>query len=189
MSLIDQVKARDLSHLFSENAPVASSFIADVKDKIRVMRQLELDMISAEAVYKNAKEKFEEYKATVVVASFTSAGIEQIQDENGNFIKLECKYFCNPNKNDEDRLKISAWLKANAGEHLLKHEGKVEASQFSKLTEHGIPFADKIDVNTNSLKAHLLDLLGFKKGSTRRISLTDIPECIHFVVAQEVVTG
>ena len=186
MSLMENT-TDDLSHL--SDASVASGFIADVKEKIKEMRKLELAMIAAEANFKDAKERFETYKATVVVASFTSAGIEQIQDENGNFVKLESKYYCNPNKNDEDRLAISKWLQANGGDHLLKHEGKVSADQYAKLEEHGIPYADKIDVNTNSLKAHLLDILGFKKGSMRRISLTDIPDCIHFVVAQEVVTG
>ena len=185
--LTDGSQVTNLSHL--EDASATGNFIADVKNKIAHMKSLELKMIEAEANYKEAKHVYEDYKATTVVAAFTSAGIEQIQDESGNFIKLESKYYLNPNKNDEVRMVISAWLKAHDGAHLLKHEGKVSSEQFSKLDNAGIPYADKIDVNTNSLKSHILDLLGYKKGSMARIALTDIPECMHFVAIQEVVTG
>jgi len=177
----------DTSHL--ENLSAAASLVKDVQDKIKHMRQLELTMVAAEAAFDDAKKKYETYKATVVIAAMVNAGVEQLQDENGNFIKLESKYYCNPNKNDEDRLAIQAWLMANQGEHLFKHEGKVAVDQFDKLRDAGIPFADKIDVNTNALKAHLMDLLGYKKGSMARIALADIPECMHFVIAQDVVTN
>jgi len=184
---VEATAAIDLSHL--QSTPAASGFISDVKDKVKEMRRLELAMISAEAAFKMAKETYEQYKATVVIASFVSAGIEQIQDDNGNFVKLESKYYCNPNKNDSDRLVISNWLKANGGEHLLKHEGKVSADQYDRLKDAGIPFADAIDINTNSLKAHLLDILGYKKGCMQKIALTDIPECVHFTIMQEVVSN
>jgi len=177
---------QDLSYL--EDASVAGGFIQDVKSKIAEMRRLEMRMLGAEAEYKDAKAKFEAYKATAVVAAFTSAGITQIQDEQGNSIKLVPKYYCNPNKNDEDRMKLAQWLEHNGGEHLLKHEGKVSADQYDALKEAGIPFADKLDVNTNSLKAHLMDLLGYKKGSQARIDLTAIPDYVHFVIDNDVVT-
>jgi len=189
MSLMNQEQQGpvDTSHL--ENVSAAATLVADVQAKVKRMRQLEAQMIGAEAAYSDAKKQYETYKATVVIAAMTNAGIEQMQDENGNFIRLESKYYCNPNKNDADRLSIQQWLTAQGLEHLFKHEGKVDASQYDKLKEAGIPFADKIDVNTNSLKSALIDLLGYKKGGIARISLEDIPECMHFVVAQEVVCG
>jgi hypothetical protein len=177
----------DTSHL--EGISAAGTLVADIKAKIAVMRQLEMDMIGMEAAYKEAKKEFENYKASVVVAAMVNAGVSNIQDEHGNFVRLESKFYCNPNKNDEDRIKISDWLKSVGGEHLFKHEGKVSVEQYPKLQEAGIPFADKIDVNTNSLKSFLKEGLGYTPGSMVRFSLNDIPECIHFVVAQDVVSG
>jgi hypothetical protein len=149
------------------------------------MKRLQLDMVAAEAAYHHARDEYERYKSTVVIATFVNAGIEQIQDDDGNIVKLESKFYLKPNKNDDDRIIIENWLKANGGEHLLKHEAHVSAEQIDKLKEADIPFADKTDVNTNSLKAHILDLLGYKKGGIARIKLEDIPDCFHFVVAQE----
>ena len=194
MSLLDCVykddviePVADTSHL--ENVSAAAILIADVKEKIKVMRQLEMRMIAAEAEYTEAKKQFETYKASVVVAAMVNAGVHNIQDENGNFIRLESKFYCNPNKNDADRLKIEAWLKSVGGEHLFKHEGKVSADQYSLLDEHGIPYVDKIDINTNSLKSFIKEGLGFTAGSMERFKLSDIPECVHFVIQQDIVSG
>lgn len=179
--------APDLSYLKGDDS-TAANMIADVKAKVEHMKRLQLDMIAAEAQYEHAKELFEKYKATVVVTAMTNAGVFHLQDENGNFVKLESKYYCNPNKNDADRLTIEKWLKSIQADHLLKHQAIVSAEQMEKLREEDIPFADKTDINTNSLKAFLLDALGYK-GGVAKLKLSDIPDCVHFTVQQEVVTG
>lgn len=185
----DQTKQEDQAPDFLMDQTVSSAMIADVKEKVKILKLLYAKMLGAEAAYKHAQEEYEHYKATVVIAAMTNTGMTVLQDDEGNFIKLESKYYCQPNKNDEDRLKIQAWLKEQGAEDLFKHEGLVDAAQYKKLEENGIPFADKIDVNTNKLKAWLMDQCGFKKGSVARIALTDIPECIHFDVKQEVIVG
>jgi len=180
-------KNNDLSHL--EQASLASAFIEDVKAKVKEMRRLELDMIAKEAAFKDAEKRFTEYKAMQVVTAFTNAGIDKLQDSEGNFVMLKNNYHCNPNKNDEDRARIAAWLKKMGGDNLLKHEGRVDAEQFDKLKEAGVPFADKTEVNTNSLKAFIQDVLGYKPNSVRRCSLDDVPDCIHFIVVPEIITN
>jgi len=177
--------SEDLSHL--ENLSAAGSLVADLKQKIAHMRQLELKAVELEAAFKEAQRAYEEYKAKVVVAAMVNAGVSKLQDEQGNSITLKSNYYLNPNKNDQDRAIIAAWIKKYQGDHLLKHHAEVDGALIDKLKETGVPFADKTDVNTNSLKSFLIDLLGYK-GGLARIQLTDIPDCMHFVVEQEVVS-
>jgi hypothetical protein len=180
----------DLSFLVQQDCGTSdtSMFIRDVKEKVARMHQLELAVVLAEAALKDAKQACDTYKATVVVAAFTSAGITSIQDDQGNSVKLKPEYYCNPNKNDDDRKKLAVWLEKNGGGHLLKHEGRVSVDQYASLEEAGIPFVDKREVNTNSLKSYLIDLLGYKEGGQARISLGDIPEHVHFVVDHKIIT-
>jgi hypothetical protein len=180
--------AQDLSFLEANaDTSAAAALIADVKTKLDIMRTLQAKMVEAEAAYKHASEEFEHYKASVVVAAFTNAGITYLEDANGNTIKLETKYYCNPNKNDQDRAIIAKWLTDHQGAFLLKHEGKVDGAQLEALKKSGIPYQDKIDVNTTSLKAYLKGALGLN-GGTAQITMEEIPECMHFVTAFDVVT-
>lgn len=189
MSLNDAPESQptqDLSFLQEANGNSSAAFIADVKAKLAVMRNLERKVIETQAAFEKAKQDLEDYKAKVVVASMVTAGLNSLQDDEGNTVRIESKYYCNPNK-DKGREEIEAWVKKMGGEHLLKHFGKVAGDQLPILKEAGIPFADVADINTNSLKSFILDLLGEKKNSVKRISLADIPEPIHFTVQQDVI--
>ena len=180
-------EAPDLSYL--EGASAAADVIADVKLKIKKMRQLEVDMFEKQLVYDQARKEYDDYKATVVLASMTSAGLNSLEDDEGNFIKLETRFHCNPNKNDADRKIINEWLASQGGGFLVKRQGIVEAEQLDMMRNAGIPFAEKTDMNTNSLKAFLKDLLGYSKGGVSKIALEDIPDQMHFIITSEVVSG
>lgn len=174
------------AYLSNPDVSQTTAFMKDVLEKIKVMRKLEFKAIELQEQADKAKQDYEKYKASTVVAAMTSAGVYTLQDENGLTIKLENNYFLQPNKNDADRKLIAEWLKKQGGDHLLKHQGIVPEGELEKLKAANIPFDDKTDVNTNSLKAFLLDALGVKKGGVAKIKLEDIPECMHFVVAQDV---
>ena len=74
---------------------------------------------------------------------------------------------------------MSDWLRENQGEHLIKSVANVDAADVDKLKDNGIPFTEKNDINTNSLKAFLMDGLGLK-GGVQKFTVEDIPACIHF---------
>jgi len=180
-------QAPDLS--FLQGVSAASDVIAEVKAKVKHMRELEVDMLNKQLIAQQASKDYEDYKATVVLTSMTSAGLNSIEDDEGNFVKLETKFYCNPNKNDLDRAKIVAWLNSMGGDFLVKKQGIVAAEQLDMMRNAGIPFDEKSDMNTNSLKAFLKDLLGYNKGGVAKIQIEDIPDQIHFVISPEVVTG
>jgi hypothetical protein len=165
----------------------AKMLMQDLLAKIKVMRELDFTAMELEEKAKKARQAFDEYKAKTVVTAMQATGFTTLKDDNGLTISLENKYYLNPNKNDADRKIINDWLKKYGGDHLLKHQGIVPEAELDKLKENNIPFDDKIDVNTNSLKSFVLDLLGYKKGGAAKIELKDIPDCMHFVVANDII--
>lgn len=191
MALVEKKEEQvDTSYMMNaEQSTAAAQIMADLKAKITTLRNMEKDMNEAKAKYEWLAQQYEHYKSKVVITAMQSTGYTHLQDDAGNFVKLENKYYLNPNKNEADRKIIEAWLKEHDGEHLLKHKAEVPGGEIDKLRELDIPFDDKIDVNTNSLKSFLLDQLGYKKGGQARINIEDIPECMHFVAAQDLVAG
>ena len=113
-----------------------------------------------------------------------SAGVDSIGLSSGGSLKVKRNFYCQPNKNPEDRKKIVEWLRANGGGHLVKHDASVSAEDMDKLEQNGIPFVENTNVNTTSLKAFLKDKIGATTG-VQQITLEEIPACIHF---QEVTT-
>ena len=66
-------------------------------------------------------------------------------------------------------------------EHNIAYEVIIQSKSLhiEKLKAEGIPFTEKNDINTNSLKAFLMDGLGLK-GGVQKFTVEDIPPCIHF---------
>ena len=108
-----------------------------------------------------------------------SIGVESITLVNGGTIRVQHKYYCQPNKNDGDKQIMANWLREHNGEDLIKETANVSPDDIDKLKESGIPYIAKSDINTNSLKAFLVKGLGVNSG-VQQFSIEDIPACMHF---------
>lgn len=148
------------------------------------LKELKIAMLEAAAEAERTKKEFEHYANVIIPQEMFSAGVDSIGLSSGGMLKVKRNFYCQPNKNPEDRKKIVDWLRANGGDHLVKHDASVSAEDMDKLTENGIPFVENTNVNTTSLKAFLKDKIGATTG-VQQINIEDIPECIHF---QEVTT-
>lgn len=148
------------------------------------LKDLKLKMLAAEAEAERAKKEFEHYANVIIPQEMFSAGIDSIGLSSGGALRVKRNFYCQPNKNAEDRKKIVDWLRENGGGHLVKHDASVSAEDMDKLEQNGIPFIENTSVNTTSLKAFIKDKLGVTTG-IQQIDIKDIPECIHF---QEVTT-
>lgn len=143
------------------------------------LMELNKNMLTKEAEYEQAKKEYEHFANVILPQEMFSVGLTSMTLANGGQINVQHKYYCQPNKNDEDRRTMSDWLRKNQGEHLIKSVASVAAADIDKLKEEGIPFTEKNDINTNSLKAFLMDGLGLK-GGVQKFTVEDIPACIHF---------
>lgn len=148
------------------------------------LKELQLKMLETQALADQAKKEFEHYANVIIPQEMFSAGVDSIGLASGGSLKVKRNFYCQPNKNPEDKKKIVEWLRANGGGHLVKHDASVAAEDMDKLQQNGIPFIENTSVNTTSLKAFLKDKIGATTG-VQQIAVEDIPACIHF---QEVTT-
>lgn len=148
------------------------------------LKELQLNMLKTQEIAEAAKKEFEHYANVIIPQEMFSAGIDSIGLTSGGSLKIKRNFYCQPNKNEADKKVIVDWLRANGGDYLVKHSANVSPEDTYKLEQNGIPFVEKTDVNTISLKAFIKDKIGATTG-IQQIAVEDIPECIHF---QEVTT-
>lgn len=148
------------------------------------LKALKQKMLETEALAEQARKAYEHYANVIIPSEMFSAGVESISLSSGGSLSISHKFYCQPNKNPEDRKKIVEWLRANNGSHIVEHDASVSADDMDKLSANGIPFIENTSVNTQKLKSFIKDGLG-ADGGTQRFTLEDVPACIHF---QEVTT-
>ena len=175
---------QDLSYLDTGIQEQDKTVLQNLSAMGEKLKELQLKMLETQAAAEQAKKEFEHYANVIIPQEMFSAGVEGITLASGGSLKVKRNYYCQPNKNEEDRKKIVEWLRANGGGHLVKHDASVSAEDMDKLSEAKIPFIENTSVNTTSLKAFLKDKIGVTTG-VQQITVEDIPACIHF---QEVTT-
>jgi hypothetical protein len=159
--------------------------LGNLKNMADHLKELANRVLEAEAVYKQAQQEYDNYRYKTLPTAMLSAGVQSIQTSDGHSMEIKNKFYCNPNKNDADRIRIGQWLAAHGAGHLVKKQAVVDGSKLEDLRKAGVPYVEKWDMNTNSLKAFLKSGLGMS-GGVSQFSIGDIPECIHFTQIDEV---
>lgn len=155
--------------------------LSQMGEQLKALKQKYLE---AEATLESAKKAYEHYANVVIPQEMFSAGVDSISLSTGGKLSISHKFYCQPNKNANDRKLIVDWLRANGGGHIVQSEATVSSADVAKLSANGIPFVEDTTVNTQKLKSFLKDGLGVN-GGVQQFSMEDIPDCIHF---QEVTT-
>lgn len=172
----------DLSYLniSSEDKNVLKN-LSQMGEQLKALKQ---KMLEAAELAEAAKKEYEHYANVVVPQEMFSAGVDSLSLSSGGTLSIKHNFYCQPNKNAEDRKKIVEWLRSHNGGHIVEHDATVSAEDFDKLSETGIPFIENTVVNTARLKSFLKDGIGATTG-VQQFTIEDIPACIHF---QEVTT-
>ena len=145
------------------------------------LKKLQENMEKKEEEYERAKKAFQHFANVVVPQQMYAAGVDSVSLAGGGSLKVKSNYYCQPNKNPEDRKIIADWLKAHNGEHLIEHSASVSPMDIDLLEKNGVPYVENTTVNTIKLKAFLKDGIGVTTGQ-QQFTLEDIPKCIHFQV-------
>lgn len=174
----------DLSYLDTGISQEDKGVLKNLSAMGEKLKELQLKMLETQAAAEQAKKEFEHYANVIIPQEMFSAGVDSIGLASGGSLKVKRNFYCQPNKNAEDRKTIVEWLRANGGGHLVKHDATVSPEDMDKLQANGIPFIENTSVNTTSLKAFLKDKIGATTG-VQQITVDQIPACIHF---QEVTT-
>jgi hypothetical protein len=144
------------------------------------LRNLKIKLLEAETRAEEAKKEYEYYASTVLPMAMYNAGVDSIGLATGGTLTLDRKFRCTPNKNAEDRAVQTAWLRRYNLDSLINESALVSGTKIEQLKQSDIPFVEVDEINTNKVKAAIIDLLGMKKGSVAKIQLSDIPACFHF---------
>lgn len=148
------------------------------------LKKLKMKQLAAEEEADRAKKEYEHYANVVIPSEMHSCGVDSISLSTGGKLSLKHNFYCQPNKNAEDRKKIVEWLRTHGGGHIVQHDATVSADDFNQLENSGIPFIENTSVNTAKLKSFLKDGIGATTG-VQQFTIDDIPACMHF---QEVTT-
>lgn len=147
------------------------------------LRQLDFEMMEAEEAYNKAKAKRDEFATKVLPEYFTANGMSSIKCQDGVRIDIVTQTRASIKKGKDDgetaKANIAKWLRSHNGEGLIKSICQVPSSEIAKLQQAGIIFQEKTDINTNSLKAFIIDALG-QNGSPATITQQDIPDGLSF---------
>ena len=156
-----------------------ANLMAQIKEHVKTLRQKQWKMMEAEEAFKNAEKDYLDYSRTVMPDLFKMNGLDMLQMDDGSVVRVVTKTNCSINKNDADRDNVAKWLREHNGEELVKAECIVPVSQEDAMKRAGIIFEEKTTMNTNAVKAFLLDQLG-QKGAPATITKEDLPKGLNF---------
>lgn len=156
-----------------------AGLMKQIQDHVKKLRALQWKMIEAEEAFKNAEKEYNEYSRTVMPDLFKMNGLDMLRMDDGSIVRVTTKTTCSINKNDNDRNNVANWLREHGAGQLVKSECIVPTSQKDKMTAAGIIFQEETTMNTNSVKAFIIDQLG-QKGAPATISKEDLPKGLNF---------
>ena len=162
--------------IFSESD---REFMGNLSKMGEHLKDLKAAVEKAEEEFAKAKKEYEHWANVVLPQEMYSMGVESLTLANGGSIKLKRNFYCQPNKNADDRKVMFDWLREHGGAHLIVEEAQVDTENVQRLKDAGIPYVETSTVNTQRLKAWLKDGIGVSSGQ-QRFTIDDIPRCMHF---------
>lgn len=162
-----------------------SNLMAQIQQHVKKLKDLKWKMLEAEEEFKRCEQEYTEFARNVMPDLFKMNGLDTLTTDDGHKVQVVTKTQCSINKNDEDRSNVAKWLRAHGGTELVKSEFIVPVSQREKLMNSGITYEEETTMNTNQVKAFLLDQLG-QKGNPAMITKEDLPKGLHFFQFDEV---
>ena len=156
-----------------------ANLMAQIKAHVKELRARQWAVIEAEEALKKAQESYDDYSQHVLPDLFKMNGLDMLRMDDGAIVRVVTTTRCSINKNDADRQNVAKWLREHNGENLVKSECICPSSQLDALKANGIIFEEETTMNTNAVKAFLLDQLG-QKGAPAVITKEDLPKGLNF---------
>lgn len=154
-------------------------FMEEVNQQVQHLTKLKWAVEEATEALKQAETAYDKFVKETFCQVFRANGLESLVLADGRRINVVTKTTCSINKNDKDKANVANWLREHNGAELVKAELHVTPEHKSELDAMGIPNEETTTMNTNAVKAFLLDQLG-QKGSPAQISIDELPKGINF---------
>lgn len=128
----------------------------------------------AELTYNDAKATYESLQRQIA-ESMRMNGIEDVGTDRGCRLVLVEKAHCAINKNVEDRENVARWMEEKGFDAKVKRTARVSSASIEDLKRAGIAFKEELDINTNSVKAVIKEML-----AAGQMTLADIPRGCNY---------
>lgn len=162
-----------------DDIEVTASLMEKIKGHVEHLKELQWNMMQAQEAAKKAEDAYLDYSRKVVPDLFKMNGLDSLSMDDGTVVRVVTKTNCSINKNDKDRTNVANWLRKHNGADYVKSECIVPVSQVDKMKQAGITYEEQTTMNTNAVKAFLLDQLG-QKGTPAVITTADLPKGLNF---------
>lgn len=156
-----------------------SNLMAQIKEHVSKLRKLKWEVELAAEALKKAEAAYDDFSQHVLPDLFKMNGLDMLQMDDGSIVRVITTTRCSINKNDTDKQNVAKWLREHNGEALVKSECICPSSQLDALRRAGIIYEETTTMNTNAVKAFLLDQLG-QKGAPAVITKEDLPKGLNF---------
>lgn len=156
-----------------------SNLMAQIKEHVSKLRKLKWEVELAAEALKKAEAAYDDFSQHVLPDLFKMNGLDMLQMDDGSIVRVITTTRCSINKNNTDKQNVAKWLREHNGEALVKSECICPSSQLDALRRAGIIYEETTTMNTNAVKAFLLDQLG-QKGAPAVITKEDLPKGLNF---------
>lgn len=156
-----------------------SNLMKQIQEHVAKLKKLKWDVELATEALKKAQDAYDDFSQHVLPDLFKMNGLDMLRTDDGAIVRVITTTRCSINKNDADKQNVAEWLRSHNGESLVKSECICPSSQMAALKANGIIYQEETTMNTNAVKAFLLDQLG-QKGSPAVISKEDLPKGLNF---------
>ena len=162
-----------------DDIEVTATLMDKIKGHVDHLKELQWNMMQAQESAKKAEDAYLDYSRKVVPDLFKMNGLDSLTMDDGTVVRVVTKTNCSINKNPADRANVASWLRNHNGADYVKSECIVPVSQVDKMKQAGITYEEETTMNTNAVKAFLLDQLG-QKGTPAVITVADLPKGLNF---------
>ena len=156
-----------------------ANLMAQIKAHVAELRKRQWAVEEAEEALRKAQASYDDYSQHVLPDLFKMNGLDMLRMDDGAIVRVVTTTRCSINKNDADKQNVAKWLREHNGESLVKSECICPSSQIEALKANGIIYQEETTMNTNAVKAFLLDQLG-QKGAPAVITKEDLPKGLSF---------
>lgn len=156
-----------------------SNLMKQIQEHVAKLKKLKWDVELATEALKKAQDAYDDFSQHVLPDLFKMNGLDMLRTDDGAIVRVITTTRCSINKNDADKQNVAEWLRNHNGESLVKSECICPSSQLQALKNAGIIYQEETTMNTNAVKAFLLDQLG-QKGSPAVITKEDLPKGLNF---------
>lgn len=154
--------------------------------------ELKMQMMLAEEKFEAAKKAYSDFATKQIPQLFKNNGLDMIATASGTRVRIVTKTRASILKGQDDgrtsKEIIAKWLREHDADHLIKEQLICPQSQLEALKQAGITFQEDMNINTNSLKSLIIDMLG-QNGGVPVINKDDLPEGLSFYQWDEAEIG